>query len=152
MADVGDIGEAAGGFGQGLAGLGDFGTTLFGQDTEVSGSGTTRQRLNIDEAGVLRLVEGILGGTQGLASIFSEEQVAGLFDSSVAAQASGDLLAKVAGEVAKLKAEQITTTTETQTTEEEGLIEDPLKKLGANTEKAILGPLNVTKKILDKIF
>jgi len=71
-------------------------------------TGKESQYLDIDEAGVERIVQELLSGTGGLAEIFSGEQASGLYSSSVAAQESGDLVAKVAGEIAKLTAKQIT--------------------------------------------
>jgi len=67
------------------------------------------RQLEIDEEGVEKILADILGSEQGLASIFAKENVAGIFDSSVAAQASGDLIANLAGEIAKLQAKKVET-------------------------------------------
>jgi len=86
----------------------DINTGLFGTDIDVSSSGTTdvdetvTEKLELDKEGILALIDDVLGGTQGLASIFSEENVAGLYNSSVAKEASGDLISQIAGEIAKL--------------------------------------------------
>jgi len=111
---------------------------IFGGSSEVSvsGSGTRKgtttisEGLEIEQAGIEKLIQDILGSEQGLASIFSEEQVAGIFSSSVAAQGAGNLLTNLVGEIAKLtakkvstKEEDITTTSEsTQATASGGLV------------------------------
>lgn len=96
-----------------IGGIVDIGTGLFGTapteqlgskkgTTRTKGGTTTTERLKIDREGIDAIIADLLGGTQGLASIFSDEQVSGLFSSSVAAQASGDLISQIAGELAKL--------------------------------------------------
>ncbi len=64
------------------------------------------ERLRLDPFAVKKIIQDVLGGAEGLASIFQGEQTAGIFDSSVAAQASGDLAAKLVGELTKLTAEK----------------------------------------------
>jgi hypothetical protein len=106
--------------------FGSTGSTLT-EGTQKGKTKTTEQLL-VDEEAINKLVADMLSGTGGLADIFSEENVAGVFGSSVGAQASGDLLSKVAGEIAKLtsvkevKGESDVTTTEKETTEDGGLI------------------------------
>ena len=63
--------------------------------------------LNI--AAITKIIADVLGGPQGLAEIFAGEQTAGIFDSTVAAQASGDITANVIGELAKITGERETT-------------------------------------------
>lgn len=100
---------------------------LFGGTDSVTGesSGTARsitealaetttdrrgtKKLNIDQVALQRIIEDVLGGAGGLAEIFAGEKRAGVFDSSVAAQASGNLAARLVGELAKLTAEEVTT-------------------------------------------
>ena len=79
-------------------------------DTLVTGKkrGTEKRFLDIEEEGVQKIMADILGGTEGLAEIFSEQGAAGLYSTSVAAQASGDLVTKLAGEIAKLTAKEVT--------------------------------------------
>jgi hypothetical protein len=124
--------------GTGISGIGGIipglAETLFGADSSqalsalTTKSGTVTEQLDIEEAGVQKILQDILGSEQGLAAIFSEEQVSGLYGSTVAAQASGDLLTKLAGEIAKLTAKKVTTTdlkeevTQETTAEKEGLI------------------------------
>lgn len=71
---------------------------------------TQTERLQIDEAGIQKIIDDVLGGAGGLADIFAGEQTAGVFDSSVAAQAAGDLAANLVGEIAKLTATRETRT------------------------------------------
>ena len=87
-----------------------FGTTGSGSGSGTStSSGTTTERLNIEQEGIDKIIQDVLGGAEGLASIFSGEQNAGIFDSSVAAQAAGDLASRLVGEIAQLTAEKETT-------------------------------------------
>lgn len=67
---------------------------------------TAAKWLDISDEAVDKIVADILGSEQGIADIFSKENVAGLYDTTVAAQASGDLVANLAGEIAKLRAVQ----------------------------------------------
>jgi hypothetical protein len=67
-----------------------------------TGAVTQTEQLKLDEEAVQKIIEDVLGGAGGLAEIFAGEQTAGIFDSSVAAQAAGDLTAKLTGEIAKL--------------------------------------------------
>lgn len=123
LAGLSGLGQSAQGF---TGALGD----IFGGSTAIKGTGTkagtVTEQLEIDEAGVQKILSDILGSEQGLANIFSEEQVSGLFSSSVSKQAAGDLLTNLAGEIAKLTAKKTTTTdletTEGQKTEEAGLL------------------------------
>lgn len=115
-ANAGQAGESITGI------LGD----IFGgsSSTTVKSSGTVIEQLDISEEGVQRVLEELLSSEQGLAAIFSEENISGLYQSSVAAQAAGDLVAQVAGEIAKLKARKITSKSEKSKTsaEKEGLL------------------------------
>lgn len=135
-------GESAGA----LKDIGEFGQILFGGSSTISGTqagtikGTTtqRERLKVSDEAIQKIIEDVLGGTEGLASIFAGEQTAGIFSSSVAAQAAGDLSAKLAGEIAKLTAERetvaeidkVTTGTTKQKQEQEGLVETVLGVIG----------------------
>lgn len=80
---------------------GVFGTDVSGT-TDVTTDETITSQLSIDEAGIMSFIDDILSGNQGLASIFSEEAASGLFSTTAAAQASGNLLSQIAGELAKL--------------------------------------------------
>jgi len=94
--------------------------TSTGTATETI-TGATRKGLEIDPAAIEKIVADALGSEQGLAEIFSKENVAGIFGSSVAAQASGDLISKITGEIAKLTAveyEEVAKLTEAATTQQ----------------------------------
>lgn len=104
----------------------DFLGSLFGSSTSTSGTqsgtstvtGSRRQteQLEIDQAAIQKIIEDVLGGPEGLATIFAGEQNAGIFDSSVAAQASGDIAAKLVGELAKLTSKRVVEAEEDTTT------------------------------------
>lgn len=79
-------------------------TSTTGATTKV---GTEKEYLAITEAGLNKIVADVLGGANGLADIFSEQGSAGLYSSSVASQAAGDLVTNLAGELAKLTAKQV---------------------------------------------
>ena len=53
-------------------------------------SGTRVEQLQLEQAAIDKIVQDVLGGANGLKDIFGGEQTVGLFDSSVAAQASAD--------------------------------------------------------------
>lgn len=96
------------------------GTTQQVEDVDTTTTGTQRERLKIDDAAIQKIIEDVLGGAEGLADIFAGEQSAGIFDSSVAAEAAGDLATKLAGEIAKLTAEKETTQEQRQETRRVG--------------------------------
>jgi len=75
--------------------------------------GERRERLDISDEAIDKITEDILSKAgSGIKDIFGAENVAGIFGSTVSAQASGDLVANIVGEIAKLRAEKITTTDE----------------------------------------
>ncbi len=132
----------AGGFGNLITGLeGIFGTTQnvnsqtrgsARSSVEANISGENRDRLDISDEAVDKIVTDILRGPDGLSSIFAGEQNAGVFNSSVANQAAGDLTAKISGEIAKLRAERVQTQEQTQTsaTEQEQETKQQTEKEG----------------------
>ena len=67
-----------------------------------SRTGLRTEQLKLDESAIQKIIEDVLSGPEGLANIFAGEQTAGIFSSSVAAQAAGDLAANLVGEIAKL--------------------------------------------------
>lgn len=113
-----------------------------GVDATTAGTTTTTgkqtEQLKLDQAAIAKIIEDVLGGTEGLASIFGGEQTAGIFDSSVAAQAAGDLTSKLVGEIAKLtgvreittEEEAVVDTRTEQVSESEGLIQGLFSSLG----------------------
>lgn len=116
--------------------IGSLGKDLFGENKKVSGSesifgqtdlerstiskefGTEVEQLQLDSAAVQQIIQDVLSGPQGLASIFGGEQSSGLFNSSVSAQAAGDLAAKLVGELAKITGKNVKTIDLTGTEEE----------------------------------
>lgn len=78
---------------------------------EKSGATTGSSQLVLEQDAIDRIIENVLSGPGGLAEIFQGEQTAGVFDSSVAAQASGNLVANIVGEIAKITGETVTSGT-----------------------------------------
>lgn len=83
------------------------------EDTSTAREQRGTSQLELDQTAIDKIVQDVLGGGNGLANIFGGEQTAGIFNSSVAAQASGDLAANLVGELAKLTGKTVTTGTET---------------------------------------
>lgn len=93
---------------------------VFGTSTTTGEvTGTDIKKLVIDPEAITRIIQEVLGGTSGLASIFAGEKTAGVFDSTTATQQAGDLVARLVGEIAKLTAEEVTTTDRAQTETED---------------------------------
>jgi hypothetical protein len=88
--------------------------------SETVQAGTKTERLNLDQNAIEKIIADVLGSESGLASIFAGEQQAGIFDSSVAAQASGDLVANLIGELAKITGERVVTTDATESVKTKG--------------------------------
>ena len=72
-------------------------------------SGLRTEQLELDPEAIQQIIRDVLGGANGLASIFQGEQTAGIFNSSVSAQAAGDLAAKLVGEIAKITGKTVGT-------------------------------------------
>lgn len=90
------------------------GTTEESETTRAR-TGERRERLDISDEAINKITEDLLAKAgSGIKDIFGAEKVAGIFGSTVSAQASGDLVANIVGEIAKLRAEKITTTDETE--------------------------------------
>lgn len=84
-------------------------------DRNLIRSGERRERLEISDEAIDKIIGDVLGKAgSGIKDIFGAENVAGIFDSTVSAQAAGDLAANLVGEIAKLRAETVTTTDETE--------------------------------------
>ena len=127
---------------QDLESLANVGKSLAGEDSSSKGATTGNtitkqsQRTEIDQEGIDKIIADVLGGADGLAAIFAGEQNAGIFNSSTSAQAAGDLATKLAGEIAKLTASNVTDSTiDTKGTSEsdeevEGLMDGLTKGLG----------------------
>lgn len=129
----------------------DINTGLFGTDTTQTGTGTgtsletseltSREAIDVDKAGILKMIEDILTGTGGLAEIFSAEGAAGLFGSSVAKGGTEDLLAKIAGEIAKVTAVKTATQTGVKEAETESATTQEAESPGLLSNIPIIGGL-----------
>lgn len=86
----------------------DFSET--GEETRTSVT-TGSSQLKLEQEGIDRIIENILSGPEGLAAIFQGEQTAGIFGSTVSAQAAGNLVANIVGEIAKITGETVTSET-----------------------------------------
>lgn len=141
------LGSLLGGAGQFLGGVGSLGTSLVGESQEgttakagtTSLTGSQTEQLQLDEAGLQKIIQDVLGGAEGLASIFQGQKTAGIFDSSVSAQAAGDLASKLVGEIAKITGKKVTTADELQEVNE--LTETTAGSAG------ILGQLGLSPKL-----
>lgn len=129
----------------------DISQGLFGQDVATSGSKTglvttdeaITKQLEVDKEGILSFINDILSGNQGLAQIFSAEGGAGLYGSSGAKQGTEDLLAKIAGEIAKVTGKETIAKTGTVATEEQttgGTETEGLADIGLQGPLDIAGP------------
>ncbi len=91
-------------------------TTRGTQQATTAGTRTSSSQLKLEQPAIDRIIEDVLSGPQGLANIFQGEQTAGIFGSSVSAQAAGDLTAKLVGEIARITGETVTRDTTDETT------------------------------------
>lgn len=97
----------------------------------VKETGRRVEQLDISQEGIDKIIADVLGGADGLAEIFAEENVAGIFDTSVAAQAAGDLATKLAGEIARLTAANVITEEKTLDRKTTGLTKGKTSSIGA---------------------
>jgi len=100
---------------QNLVGL----AQLIGSFQNKNQSTTQTSQTNMDQAGVDRLVQQMLSGSQGVKSIAGAARGAGLYNSSTEQQQLNDLYARTAGEVSSRTAP--TTTTQSQQIQGQGL-------------------------------
>ena len=155
---------AAAGAGSLMSGTAQLIPAVFGGGSNVDGESSTRgtsttsQQLEIDQEGIDKIIADVLGGADGLASIFAGEQNAGIFNSSTSAQAAGDLATKLAGEIAKITAKTTSTTDQEEDTDTKSRSdEDSLfDSLGISGDSAVDKGVDVTKTILtgglNKVF
>jgi len=114
---------------------------IFGSATQQSGSvsGTQKssakrtEKLVLDQDAITKIIADALGGAGGLAEIFAGEQSSGIFNSSVSAQAAGDLTSKIVGELAKL--------TSVRESTEEGTQESTSEQFTANEDGGLIGSI-----------
>lgn len=81
-------------------------------------TGGTTSQLEVDQAAITKMIEDVLGGTGGLADIFSNESASGIYKSTAAKTGTEDLLSKLAGEIAKITGRTVTTKGEEETTDQ----------------------------------
>lgn len=82
--------------------------------TKTSGSGLKTSKLILDEAGYRKIIDDIMGAENGLASLLQGESTAGIFGSTTNTLMAQRFAQDLAGELAKLTAESVTTTEEEQ--------------------------------------
>lgn len=105
------------------------------------GSTTTKTQTtkpDVTAEGMNALVQQILGGTQGLASVATGQKVAGLYGSTTNQMLLNDLISRTAGELAKAQAG--TTTTETTKVDPKFGASDIATGLGLAGLVSLLGP------------
>lgn len=79
-------------------------------------TGTKTSQLELDDEAITRIIQETLGGANGLAGVFNKDNASGIYNSTASAQASGDLVAKLVGELAKVTGktvENVDSTTKT---------------------------------------
>jgi hypothetical protein len=123
-----------------IAGFGQLFEDAFGNNTNekttgnTSSTGSTKmattakssssRSLEIGQDAVNKIISDVLGSATGLKDIFSQENVAGIFNGTTANQLTADLTSRIVGEIAKLLAVEKTTgeeeTAGTQETKETG--------------------------------
>lgn len=86
------------------------------ENSDTSTSGIRTQQTVLDQKAVEKIISDVLGSESGLAGIFGGEQGIGVYNSTAAAQASGDLVTNLVGELAKLTSKTITTDEEDSST------------------------------------
>lgn len=116
---------------------------------QVTSGGSSTSQTQLSDADANKLIESLLGSTQGLASVTQGQKTAGLYNSTVNTQLANDLLAKVSAEVAAKKAPTVTTKAPTTTTTTQGKKgPDKLLSLGLTG----LGMLSKNKKLFTDLF
>lgn len=102
------------GFGGALSGGKEEGTKK--EKGTSTTTGTKTSQLELDDEAITRIIQETLGGANGLAGVFNKDNASGIYNSTASAQASGDLVAKLVGELAKVTGktvENVDSTTKT---------------------------------------
>jgi hypothetical protein len=117
IADFGSLGESIFGKDEKKS---QFGTKDLSQRTQGTTdiSGTRTEQLQLEPEAIQKIIADVLGGANGLADIFSAEQNAGIFNSSVATDQAGDLVTGLVGELAKLTGKTVGTEDQSQVVDE----------------------------------
>lgn len=79
--------------------------------------GTSTSKLNIDQAGLNKIIQDVLGSEQGLAALVQGQNTAGLHSSSTNTLLAQKFVTDLAGELAKLTAETVETSTVSKNTD-----------------------------------
>lgn len=87
-------------------------------DASQDTTSTSTSQLSLSDDAINSIIDDVLSASGGLADIFSEANVAGIYDSSVAESGTSDLLANIASEIAELTG--TTTTTSSSSTDTTG--------------------------------
>lgn len=157
IADIGSLGESIFGSDEKES---QFGTRDLSQIVDQSQKGFATEQLILDPAAIQKIIQDVLGAEDGLASILSGEQNAGIFNSSVAQGQATDLVQGLVGELAKLTGKKVGTqesetrestvaeevTTNEKSTESAGLLET--SGLSAISDK--MDPSGTVGSIRDK--
>lgn len=83
-------------------------TTLGRNSRDSNKSGTRSSRLMLDQAGMDKIIRDIMGSEQGLAALVQGQSTAGMYGSSTNTLLAQRFVTDIAGELAKLTAEQVT--------------------------------------------
>ena len=97
---------------------GAWGTWSTAMNNNYEQTGTRRQKLNLSQEGMNKMIYDILSSDQGLAALATGEGNSGGFGSTTRSLLAQDLVVKIAGELGKLTAETVETRDETKTTKE----------------------------------
>lgn len=79
-------------------------------------TGTKTSQLQLDEEAITHIIQQTLSGANGLAGVFNKDNAAGIYNSTASANAAGDLVSKLVGELATITGktvENVDTTTKT---------------------------------------
>lgn len=133
-----------------LQGVSSVAGLLAPRNTSTKTSGGTRTQtsgLDITQEGRMKLIQDILGGTSGLASVAGGQRAAGLFNSSTNQMLVNDLVDRASASVDRDTARTTTTTVESPTTQ----LMSQAPQVGLGTAAALAGGAYGAKKLYDVI-
>jgi hypothetical protein len=90
-----------------------MGTSVSNTVGSMESTTTGTEQLVLSDTAINSIIDSILSSSGGLADIFSEANVAGVYDSSVSTEATSDLMANIAGQIAQLTGVKTTTSSTT---------------------------------------
>lgn len=94
---------------------GDKSSSKTKETSNQATKGTQTSQLQLDEEAITRIIQETLGSTAGLASVFSQDNAAGVYNSTGSKQAAGDLVAKLVGELATITGKTVQNVDQTTT-------------------------------------